>query len=90
MIRLTEIIKGDKAENFQKVLDDVIDNTFGYTDGPFTFTSVDYDTFTFGFLITFNLLSIIILVVYVLSIRSMNGEETEQSEETSEDGKQRI
>ena len=48
-----------------------------------TFTSVDYDTFTFGFLITFNLLSIIILVVYVLSIRSMNGEETEQSEETS-------
>ena len=55
-----------------------------------TFTSVDYDTFTFGFLITFNLLSIIILVVYVLSIRSMNGEETEQSEETSDITYKRI
>jgi hypothetical protein len=48
MIRLTEIIKGDKAENFQKVLDDVIDKTFGYTDGPFTFTSVDYEQPTQG------------------------------------------
>lgn len=48
-----------------------------------TFSNVDYNSFTFPFLLSFNILSIIILIVYVFSIRSMNNEETEQSEEES-------
>jgi len=48
-----------------------------------TFTAVDYDTFTFKFLLVFNIISIIIVILYVLSIRSMNNDETEQSEEES-------
>lgn len=48
-----------------------------------TFTSIDYSSFTFAFLLTFNAISVVVLILYVLSIRSMNNEETEQSEETS-------
>ena len=43
----------------------------------------DYDTFSIGFLLSFNLISLIIVVVYFLSIKAMGEDETEQSEEES-------
>lgn len=48
MIRLTEIVKGDKAEKFQEVLDNILDKVYGYTDGPFKITSIDYEQPTQG------------------------------------------
>ncbi len=47
------------------------------------FSTGDYDTFTIGFFLTFNLISLLIVVVYFLSIRAMGQDETEQSEEES-------
>jgi cation:H+ antiporter len=47
------------------------------------FTGLDYDSFTIPILITFNLISLIIIILYLLSIKAMNEDETEQSEEVS-------
>jgi cation:H+ antiporter len=47
------------------------------------FTGGDYDTFTIPFLITFNAISLIIVIIYLFSIKLMNEDETEQSEEES-------
>lgn len=46
-----------------------------------TFSNVDFDSFTFPFLLTFNIISIVILVIYVLSIRAMNDDEVEVQDE---------
>jgi cation:H+ antiporter len=48
-----------------------------------TFTNMDYTSVTFPFLLSFNIISIIIIIVYFFSIRSMGNDETEQSEEES-------
>jgi len=48
------------------------------------FSSMGYQSFTFDFLLVFNIASILILIVYVLSILAMGQDETEQSEETSD------
>jgi cation:H+ antiporter len=47
-------------------------------------SSAGYHTFTFAFLLTFNVASIVIIVIYFLSIRSMSLDETEQSEKGSD------
>lgn len=47
------------------------------------FTLIDYDTFTISFVLTFNLISFIIVIIYFLSIKAMNEDETEQSDEES-------
>ena len=47
------------------------------------FSSGDYSTFTVGFFLTFNIISLLIVIVYFLSIRAMGQDETEQSEEES-------
>ncbi len=47
------------------------------------FTGLDYDSFTIPLLISFNLISLIIIIIYLLSIKAMNEDETEQSEEVS-------
>ncbi len=47
------------------------------------FTGLEYGSFTLNVLLTFNIISFIIVVIYVLSIRAMNSDETEQSEEES-------
>ena len=47
------------------------------------FTGLDYGSFTMNFLITFNVISLIIVIIYVYSIRAMNNDETEQSDEPS-------
>ncbi len=54
------------------------------------FTGLDYDSFTFDFLISFNLISLAIVIVYIFSIRAMNNDETEQSEEESKLSYQKI
>jgi cation:H+ antiporter len=43
----------------------------------------DYDTFTLSFFLSFNLISLIIVIVYFISIKAMGQDETEQSEEES-------
>ncbi|QMS84271.1 sodium:calcium antiporter [Candidatus Xianfuyuplasma coldseepsis] len=48
------------------------------------FTGLDYGSFTLNILLTFNLISLLIVILYVFSIRSMNNDETEQSEEGSD------
>ena len=45
--------------------------------------TMDYGFFTLNILITFNIISLVIVVIYFLSIRAMNQDETEQSEEES-------
>lgn len=47
------------------------------------FTKVDYDTFSVAMVLSFNVISLIIVVIYFLSIKAMNEDETEQSEEVS-------
>jgi len=47
------------------------------------FTGLDYGSFSLHILLTFNVISLIIVILYVLSIRAMNEDETEQSEEKS-------
>ena len=47
------------------------------------FSLGDYDTFTISFFLTFNIISLLIVVVYFLSIKAMGEDETEQSEEES-------
>jgi len=47
------------------------------------FTGLDYGSFTLNILLTFNVISFLIIIVYVFSIRAMNNDETEQSEEVS-------
>lgn len=54
------------------------------------FTGLDYDSFTFDFLISFNLISLAIVIVYIFSIRAMNNDETEQSEQESKLSYQKI
>jgi cation:H+ antiporter len=54
------------------------------------FTSIDYDTFTISAVLTFNIVSLIIVLVYFLSIKAMNEDETEQSEEVSKLSYKRI
>lgn len=47
------------------------------------FTGLNYGTFTINILLSFNVLSLIIVIIYFLSIKAMNEDETEQSEEES-------
>ncbi len=47
------------------------------------FTGLDYNSFTINILLTFNVISLIIVIIYLLSIKAMNEDETEQSEEVS-------
>jgi len=47
------------------------------------FTGLDYGSFSLNILLTFNLISFLIVIVYIFSIRAMNNDETEQSEEVS-------
>ena len=54
------------------------------------FSKVDYDTFSLTMLITFNIISLLIVIVYFLSIKAMNEDETEQSEEVSKLSYKRI
>ena len=46
-------------------------------------TGLDYGSFTLNILLTFNVISLIIVIIYIFSIRAMNNDETEQSEEES-------
>ena len=48
-----------------------------------TFTNIDFDSFTFPFLLTFNIISIIIVVIYALSIKAMNDDEVEEDDSIS-------
>ncbi len=47
------------------------------------FTGLEYGSFTINMLLTFNVISLVIVIVYFLSIKAMNEDETEQSEEES-------
>ena len=47
------------------------------------FTGLDYGSFTLNFLLTFNLISFLIVIIYVISIKAMGNDETEQSEKGS-------
>jgi cation:H+ antiporter len=47
------------------------------------FTGLDYGSFTLNILLTFNLISLVVVVLYVFSIRAMNNDVTEKSEEKS-------
>lgn len=47
------------------------------------FTGLDYGTFTLNILLTFNVISLLIVIVYFFSIKAMGEDETEQSEEGS-------
>lgn len=47
------------------------------------FSIGDYDLFTVSFFLTFNVISLLIVIVYFLSIKAMGQDETEQSEEES-------
>jgi cation:H+ antiporter len=47
------------------------------------FTNINYDTFSVSMVLTFNIISLIIVVIYFLSIKAMNEDETEQSDEVS-------
>ena len=56
----------------------------------FGFKAGNYDTFTLSFFMSFNVISLIIVVIYIFSIRAMNNDETEQSEEESKLSYKRI
>ncbi len=47
------------------------------------FTGLDYNSFTMNILLTFNVISFVIVIIYFLSIKAMNQDETEQAEEVS-------
>lgn len=47
------------------------------------FTGLDYGSFTLNILLTFNIISFLIVIVYFFSIKAMGEDETEQSEEGS-------
>jgi cation:H+ antiporter len=47
------------------------------------FTGLDYNSFTMNILLTFNVISFVIVIIYFLSIKAMNQDETEQAEEES-------
>jgi cation:H+ antiporter len=47
------------------------------------FTGLDYGSFTLNALLTFNVISLLIVIIYFISIRSMGNDITEQSEEGS-------
>ena len=47
------------------------------------FTGLDYGSFTLNILLTFNVISLFIVIVYFFSIKAMGEDETEQSEEGS-------
>ena len=44
---------------------------------------LDYDSFGVTLIITFNIISVLIIIIYFLSIRSMGNEESTQNDETS-------
>ena len=48
------------------------------------FTGLDYGSFTLNILLTFNVISFIIVVIYIFSIRAMGEDETEQSSNNDE------
>lgn len=53
-------------------------------------TGLDYGSFTLNFLLTFNIISLLVVVIYFFSIKAMGNDETEQSEDGSELSFKRI
>ncbi len=53
-------------------------------------SNVDYNTFTISAVLTFNVISLVIVVIYFFSIKAMNNDVTEQAEEESKLSYKRI